>query len=80
MPTAKVREGSKKEQFRAHTAQLIEKNGGRVHRKEVIVYMDAFGMFPGTADLDRDVSKYLSTDGTFAPDGDGYWKRKPKGD
>jgi hypothetical protein len=75
---AKVREGTKKERFRAIVGTLIDDRGGRVHRGDVIVRAKAEDLFPGSSDIDRDVSKYLSLDGTFAPDGDGYWKRKPQ--
>jgi hypothetical protein len=73
----KVREGTKKDRFRALVNALIGTSAlKRVHRSEIISQCKLADLFPGTADLDRDVSKYLSLDGTFAPDGEGYWKRK----
>lgn len=74
----RVREGTKKERFRSMVNGLIEKQAtGRVHRQDVIAKSSAENFFPDTSDLDRDVSKYLSMDGTFVPDGEGYWRRKP---
>jgi hypothetical protein len=72
---------SKKEYFRSIVNQMMDLEGaGRVHRSEIVKRMANIGMFGGTADLDRDVSKYLSMDGTFAPAGNGYWKRKSSGE
>jgi hypothetical protein len=76
---SKVREGSKKEYFRSVVNQLIDLEAdGRIHRAVVIAQVKALGMFGGSSDVDRDVSKYLSLDGTLEPDGNGYWKRKPE--
>lgn len=70
------RDGTKKAQFRGLVRALIAANAGRVHRSDIIKEATESDLFPGSKDVDRDVSKYLSTDGTFAPDGDGFWKRK----
>jgi hypothetical protein len=76
----RLREGTKKEYFRSVVGQLIdEQPTGRVHRNEILERLKTVGIFAGTENLERAMSKYLSTDGTFASDGDGYWKRKPKG-
>lgn len=75
--SVEFRDNSKKQQFRDLVdVLLMASSDDRVHRQEIIKQAEMANMFPGTKDLDRDVSKYLSTDGTFAPDGDGYWKKK----
>lgn len=76
-PPPPLRENSKKHQFREMvTSLLMETRDDRVHRQDIIREARNANMFPGSKDIDRDVSKYLSTDGNFVPDGDGYWKKK----
>lgn len=73
------REGTKKLHFRSLVDGLIAGGGGRVHRSEIIKAAIEMDLFPGTKDADRDVSKYLSMDGTFTPDGEGFWKKRIAG-
>jgi hypothetical protein len=78
---AKPREGSKKEFFRLLVNGLIDAQPNRlVHRTDILGHMQALDEFSGIENVERAMSKYLSMDGTFEPAGDGFWRRKPKGD
>lgn len=79
--SGKHRGGKKKTLFRSLVGDIIDKNGGLVHRAEILRYLQARDFFAGHAhNHERSMSKYLSLDETFAPAGDGNWRRRPKGD
>ncbi len=68
--------GAKMDYFRSIVGELIDREGGSVHRSEILKQLSALNFFSGH-NPERAMSKYLTTAGIFAPAGDGMWKRKP---